>query len=164
MHSMIDSTWELVGYDNWCILFYSILFYSIQGMDLVFYSRNQKRYEKGFSSIDSHLRGDRDKSTSLFFYYLKYLLGGLPTNSLNLSVPNDRSPQGVSRKPIHFLVSEYFLSYLQSYLIMRFPPLMGPAVLKQLRSYWPLWRPTKKRASCACGISAHFCLLLVCDS
>ena len=73
MQFVIDSTWELVGHDNPCILFYSILFYfrvfsySIPG--------NEKRYEKGFSSIDSHLRGDRHKSTN--FYYLKYLLWGV---------------------------------------------------------------------------------------
>jgi hypothetical protein len=38
MHSIIDSTWELVGYDNRCILFYSILFYSILFYSIKFYS------------------------------------------------------------------------------------------------------------------------------
>ena len=128
---MINSTWELVGYDNRCILFCSILFYS-QGMDLVFYSRNQKRYKKGFSSIDSHLRGDHDKSTSLLFYYLKYLLGGLPTNSLNLRCQTIGLLKECLGKPIHFLESEYFWSYGQSYLIVRFPPLIGASHFKEM--------------------------------
>jgi hypothetical protein len=56
------------------ILFYSILFYSILFYSILFYqnafylecvlTRNERRDEKGFLGIDSHLRGDRDKSTS----------------------------------------------------------------------------------------------------
>ena len=52
---------------DYSILFYSILFYS--RLDLVFYSRNEKRYENGFSGIDSHLRGDRYKSTTSWYLH-----------------------------------------------------------------------------------------------
>jgi len=46
------------------ILFYSILFYSILFYLECILTRNERRDEKGFSGIDSHCRGDRDKSTS----------------------------------------------------------------------------------------------------
>ena len=38
-------------------------------VECILYSRDEKRNEKGFSSTDSHFRGDRHKSIS-FFYYL----------------------------------------------------------------------------------------------
>jgi hypothetical protein len=46
------------------ILFYSILFYQNTFYLEFILTRNERRDKKVFSGIDSHLRGDRDKSTS----------------------------------------------------------------------------------------------------
>ena len=48
-----------------CILFYSILFYPDAFYLECILTRNERRDEKGCPGIDSHLRGDHNKSTYL---------------------------------------------------------------------------------------------------